>query len=149
MSTRLESLSLEHLRDLRMRPDHQAYVDALGAANASVERTLVANGGLALVAPEGVVACAGVTVFWEGAGQMWMRAGVLSGCYPVALARHCRVLIRRFEDVLRLRRIQATVKADNEPALRFIRWLGFRAEGLLRGYGPEGADYIMFARVRA
>jgi len=144
----MEVLSMDHLMSIRLREDHAAYVAALGPAEHGVRAGLVKSGGVALVAPDGVVACAGVSMFWEGVGQMWMRVGDLAARYPHALAKRSMSFVRMAESTLELRRLQAVVMAENEVARRFICWLGFQAEGLLRGYGPEGGDYIMFARVR-
>lgn len=144
----LEVLTQDHLRRIQLRADHAAYVRALGKWDAGVAPALVRSGGVALVAPEGVVACAGVSLFWEGVGQLWMRVSDLSEQYPHALAKRAKTFVGMAESSLNLRRLQAVVLAENEVARRFICWLGFQAEGLLRNYGPEGADYIMFAKVR-
>ena len=45
------------------------------------------------------------------------------------------------------RRIQANVKADDERAVRWIRLLGFENEGLMRAFGPDGADFRRFVRL--
>lgn len=144
----LEVLTQDHLKRIQLRADHAAYVRALGKWDAGVAPSLVRSGGIALVATEGVVACAGVSMFWEGVGQLWMRTGELAEQYPHALAKRAKNFVRSTEECLRLKRLQAVVLVENEVARRFICWLGFQAEGLLRNYGPEGADYIMFAKVR-
>jgi len=32
-------------------------------------------------------------------------------------------------------------------ALRFAKWLGLKEEGLMKQYGPDGSDFIRFARI--
>lgn len=144
---RIEPLTREHLSSMVLRADHHEYVRALGVHNAAVEEALVRGAGVALVVDGGVAAAAGVCPFWDGAGLLWMRVGVLAGRYPFALARASRTFVRAAQESLRLRRLQATVAFGNAPARRFISWLGFAPEGILRSYGPEGGDYVMYARL--
>ena len=47
-----------------------------------------------------------------------------------------------------LRRVQATTHADFDRGRRFLEWLGFKNEGVLQGYGPDGSDHIIYARVK-
>lgn len=43
-----------------------------------------------------------------------------------------------------IRRIQCTVDVYNHKAIRFAKTLGFKPEGILQSYGPEGHDHMMF-----
>lgn len=45
-------------------------------------------------------------------------------------------------------RIQAAVHAGYAQAIRFIEHFNFQREGLMRQYGPDGADYWLYAWVR-
>jgi RimJ/RimL family protein N-acetyltransferase len=46
-----------------------------------------------------------------------------------------------------LQRIQASVHANDKQAIRYVEWLGFENEGLMKKFGPDGSDYYRFARV--
>jgi L-phenylalanine/L-methionine N-acetyltransferase len=53
---------------------------------------------------------------------------------------------------LNLRRIELTVYADNEPAVRLYQKFGFEVEGTLRNYAFRDGqliDALSMARVRA
>ena len=39
------------------------------------------------------------------------------------------------------------MKADCQMALRFAGWLGLKPEGKMIGYGPDGSDFIRYARI--
>lgn len=43
-----------------------------------------------------------------------------------------------------IRRIQCTVDIYNYKAIRFAKALGFKPEGILQAYGPDGHDHMMF-----
>ena len=47
----------------------------------------------------------------------------------------------------KIKRLQTSVKADCEMALRFASWLGLKPEGKMIGYGPDGSDYMRYARI--
>ena len=46
-----------------------------------------------------------------------------------------------------IKRLQTSVKADCEMAIRFAKWLGLKPEGVMKSYGPAGEDFIRFARI--
>lgn len=46
------------------------------------------------------------------------------------------------------RRIQCTVDVYNHKAIRFAEVLGFKPEGILQSYGPDGHDHLMMTIIR-
>lgn len=48
---------------------------------------------------------------------------------------------------LGLTRVQATIRADFPTAEKWIKICGFEKEGVMRGWGPDGEDHILFAKV--
>lgn len=50
------------------------------------------------------------------------------------------------EQYLCLHRSQITVKSADVKAVRWARALGFKNEGTLKNYGPDGSDFYMMAR---
>ena len=51
-------------------------------------------------------------------------------------------------DEFELDRVQCTIKASIPLAKKWISVLGFSEEGLMRKYGSDGSDHILFAKVR-
>ena len=94
-----------------------------------------------------VVASFGVHNMWPGAGEGWLLAGKQVNSYPITLTR----MTRRYLDIaardLLLRRLQITCNTKDELAVRWAIALKFDREGLLRKYGPDGSDYVMFSRI--
>lgn len=100
------------------------------------------------MAPEGVVCVAGVTRLWSGVGYCYVAPTSLVRKYPIAYSRKLRAVMLELARVNRLHRLQCEVHAGWPEARRWCeRVLGMRAEGVLRRYGPDGADYIMYSRV--
>lgn len=66
-------------------------------------------------------------------------------------ARYAKTFVLAVKDKLcslrpKFRRIQAVSKPD-EFHTRWLSWLGFQTEGVLRKYGPNGEDMIMWSLV--
>ena len=92
-----------------------------------------------------IYAVAGVFPLWEGCGEAWAIPTVRIKERRISIARHFkRTLDLAFED-LKMRRVQAAVKVGHDEAHRLARFVGMEEEGLMKRYGPEGADYMRYA----
>ena len=97
-------------------------------------------------APDGdIVFMIGVHRIWPGVGEFWCVAAP-------GISQHPHVLVTGRELFLRLSaghvRVQATVNHKHEEGVRLVEHFGFRPEGLMRRYGPNGNDFIMYSIVR-
>lgn len=94
-----------------------------------------------------VVAVGGISVIYPGRALCWaLVSGQATQGQRVAAARAALKMVRqaRWLGVVRL---EATVRADWPQAAGFLAGLGFQREGVLRRYGPDGADHEMWARI--
>lgn len=106
---------------------------------------LVRSGPCFTLEDEGeVIACSGVVNMWENRAQAWALISQGAGQHFVRIFR----AMRSFLELQDTRRIEATVDANFEQGHRMIRMLGFRHEGLMRSYLPDGRDCDLYARVR-
>lgn len=97
-------------------------------------------------APDGaIVFILGIHDLWSGVGEFWGASAPRISLHPHVLVTG-RELFRRL--VGGYVRVQATVNSKHEEGVRLVEHFGFRAEGLLRRYGPHGGDFIMYAIVR-
>ncbi len=94
-----------------------------------------------------VIACAGVLIPWEGFGEFWMIPGVLVPKYKKSVWKEAKLFIKDSRERFNLRRIQATIRENDQRAIRWIERLGFQKEGLLRCFGMDGENHFMYARV--
>ena len=90
------------------------------------------------------LACVGVGYQTPEHGVAWAFISADAGPHLLRLDR----AVRRFFSTIRCRRLEATVKKGFTPGCRWLELLGFEHEGPLRGYGPDGSDYVRYARVR-
>lgn len=63
----------------------------------------------------------------------------------------CIKAIKRHEEMARsalgLWREQTTVPVNNHVAIRWLEFLGYEQEGVLRKFGPDGQDHYRYARL--
>lgn len=133
---------IEHLDGLKMRDDAVAL--AYGNDFKDLARLYEGSGhAWTLLDGEKVIFCGGVWTMWKGVGEAWCIMGDEVARYPLAVVKTLKAKISG----LCYRRIQATVRASDKQARDLIALCGFKAEGLLEAYGPEGSDYVMYGRV--
>lgn len=111
-----------------------------------------AQRGLAytMVRDDRPVACGGIIPLWHGFAHAWGLAAPLDARLGVAIRAQVRAAIATVEaSVGRLRRIEATARADFPAAQVFLTALGFERVVLLKAYGPDGGDYWLYQRLAA
>ena len=89
----------------------------------------------------------GVRPFFEKTAEVWMLPGKNIDRYAVSLLRCARQMLKQVMKEHGFERLQITVRQQNVTAYKFAKALYFEDEGLLRKYGPEGADYIIMSRI--
>jgi hypothetical protein len=90
------------------------------------------------------VGCAGLVELWPGRDCAW---SLLSDCGPRAFFNiHCTVV--RFLEARGTRRTEMSVDVDHSAGQRWAELLGFKKEGLMGSYSPDGRDAYLYAKVR-
>ena len=122
---------------LELKPEHRKYAYFLKEIGMSFT-------GLVNNKP---FAAGGVFHLWDGVAEGWVLATKEIYKYPIFCAKHIK---RRTEIIIKannIKRLQTSVKADCDVAVRFAKWMGLKEEGLMKSYGPDGSDFIRFAKV--
>ena len=63
------------------------------------------------------------------------------------IAKYAGIMLDHIQEDFHLHRLQASVRGQDKIANRFVKWLGFKEEGIMERYGPNKADYIRYARL--
>lgn len=100
--------------------------------------------GIALEVDGRVLAIGGITRMHEGVGEVWGLLAPAIHAHPIFLHKAGRRLVAAGHTY---RRLQATAAARDLRACRWLARLGFEREGLMRAFGPDGADHVRYARV--
>ena len=100
-----------------------------------------------LLADDNIVLCGGITPLWDGVAEGWVISSKRIFKNRIKASR----LIKKRTDLLcaanKIWRLQTAVKSNFKTGLRFAEFLGFKNEGLMRGYGPDKSDYYLMAKV--
>lgn len=92
-----------------------------------------------------IIAICGITKVTEYMGEGW---AYFAEDLPKGSKSVIREIKKFIESQKQYRRIQCTVDVHNTKAVRFAEVLGFKPESILRSYGPEGHDHVMFTIIR-
>lgn len=94
-----------------------------------------------------IVACGGFVILWPGLAEMWLTVDIDTATLPgVPLKLH-----RQLDEWIAqhgLDRVQSTTPVEWETGARFLEFLGFKKECVMKKFGPRGIDQYLFARVR-
>lgn len=138
---------LSHLYMCDLNDFDQENFEMFESSNESI--TAFSENGQAFTAiVEGdVMAMFGVNILWPGCAEAWLVPNKNIGREKFALHRGSLAFFKYFSSKTGTRRIQITVHTLNVPADAWARRCYFQKEGVLRKYGPDGADYFMYARI--
>lgn len=97
-----------------------------------------------------IVGVGGMIILWDGVGEMWLmltadckREGAFGMIAFEAIKKKVDELIKEYK----MKRVQCTVRIDFPKAKRMVEALGFRQEGIMLRYCPDGCDVWRYARI--
>lgn len=93
-----------------------------------------------------ILLCAGFSCMWPGVLVVWMIPTTRIGAIPFRVARCLRRYVDRIAKDFGAHRLQTTTHADPMHA-RWMRFLGFSQEGIMRKFTHDKKDMLMFSRV--
>lgn len=105
--------------------------------------------GLAYTVTKGgkIMFCVGLLLLWRGVAELWMVTTDLVQRSPLAFHRVMLQGLTVMMDNLGLWRLQTAVHSEHHLSQKWLRRMGFKYEGAMPAYGPDGATYIRMARV--
>lgn len=96
-----------------------------------------------------VIMCGGVVrSVHKGIGEFWMIPSVHIGMYKKSVFKTALNFIDDMIKKFGFYRLQVTIKESDPAAIRYIEHLGFEREGLMRKFGPDRQNYLLYARVK-
>ena len=135
-------LTVEHV--LSIEPQ-QAQDDVSVDERVATAKALMHVGqSYALLDADGVMCIAGIAHQWEGRGMAWALVSRHAGRKMRLLTR----IISRYLDAVNYRRIEMYVDAQFATGCRWATMLGFKDEGRLASFMPNGNDAFMYGRVK-
>ena len=89
------------------------------------------------------VCAAGVVPMWDSRAIAWALVAELG---PMNFLK-CHRAAKGFLDGCGIRRVEMSVDCGHRAAHRWARALGFRMEGVMPAYAPDGRSHALYARI--
>lgn len=100
-----------------------------------------------LIVNNEIIGSAGFHIYWPGVAEVWLCA---NKSFERNWFKAVICIKKKIEWMIEengVKRFQAPISATLELNQKFVKWLGFSAEGYMRKFGPWGDDYIMYSKV--
>ena len=94
---------------------------------------------------ESILAVFSANRIWDGVVLFGAILTERVYAHPVAFVRIIKKYLREFEQK-GIHRMQMDVPTEYEAGHRFAKALGFKAEGVMKMFGPTKKDYTLYAR---
>lgn len=92
-----------------------------------------------------VLGVVGMRLMWEGVADVFLIPRLrLNKRNTIGFVRQVKSAIKIAQDEYRIRRFQ-TVAVDDELHNRWLSFIGFEEEGLMKEYSVSGEDYKLWA----
>ena len=88
-----------------------------------------------------IIGICGIIKITDYLGEGWAYFSTDLNKVPIRVIKEIRKFLKAQKHI---RRIQCTVDVYNANAIKFAEILGFKYEGILQSYGPDGHDHAMF-----
>jgi hypothetical protein len=93
------------------------------------------------------IACAGVIIEQWNIGNAWALLSTRFKDYKLAVYRAMKYGLDSCILENKLQRVQCLVDPNHQAAIEFIECFGFECECRMRKSGPDGTDFLLYARV--
>lgn len=134
---KIDALRKEEQDLLRSLPDYRQAL--LETAQRGPAWTIFSNGKF--------VSCGGVVSMNQHLAEVWQLPSQVVRDHMVSYGKFYSNFLDRIVTRFEWRRYQ-TVCVNDELHVRWMTFLKFEKEGVLRGYGSAGEDYAMFGRLK-
>ena len=141
MNFTLENIKPEHFDEIKGQASQEFFKNLL-LRNPEYKYAICQNSIGKTGRLDGVIiGICGITQISSYLGEGWAYFADTMPRGSIKVLKEIRKFIQAQKHI---RRIQCTVDIHNHRALKYAEALGFKAEGILRAYGPEGHDHVMF-----
>jgi len=140
----LEKFSVDDWLQMTTQP-RQSVEHSIGASDPNLDVIADMEHSLTFKKDGKALVCAGIIPIWSGRGAAWL---ILSDEVHHAEMRIVHAEVLKFLDNAPFRRIETSVDSEFRQAHRWAIMLGFKPEGEMKSYCPQGRDHWLYARVK-
>lgn len=107
-------------------------------------KTLMAGPAWTVLYDGRIVCCYGIAPVVKGCGEAWMMMSDEAKARPLVVLRTAKRIFQTIFTSGTYRRIQAMVLADDRQHRNWVEHLGFKVEGVMEKYGPNGETFLRY-----
>lgn len=96
---------------------------------------------------EEVIAIVGLTLLWPRVADIWAVISDDVKKSPISFHKRIKHALSFYSEKLDIKRYQVFVQSEYSDGCKWMKVLGFKVEGLLEKFGPEGKDYYIMGRI--
>jgi hypothetical protein len=89
----------------------------------------------------------GFAMLWPGVCDSWMLISKHIKRYPLSVYKTVSTKMKCVIENYKLYRIQTLIQEGDMTAINWIERLGFTREGVMRQFGPDRQNYLMYGRI--
>jgi hypothetical protein len=94
-----------------------------------------------------VIGVVGGNLIWRGVMDVFTILTKLVKKFAISFTKELKKILDFYERSLCISRFQATVRDGQGNSGEWLKTLGFGQEARLQKFGPQGDDYLLFARI--
>jgi hypothetical protein len=132
----------EHLSKIKLQNAQLSVSDMLN--NPDYAKMLEGTNAWTLIDGDEVLCCGGMLKMWEGRSVAWALMSANAGRKFMEIHRNVAAAFRMCPD----RRVEIAVDSEFPQGKRWAKMLGLTYEGTMKGYGVDGRDHDLYARVK-
>lgn len=137
----------DHLNRMVIREFEAGEMLLLGNAKERACEYLTYGPAFTGICGEQFIGCGGLIILWPGVAEAWAVSTLLWPSKALSVHKAILTSLNELSATLGLWRIQTAVNEAHQVSCKWVERLGFKFEGAMPGYGPDGATYLRFGRV--
>jgi hypothetical protein len=148
MKLRIIPFEFAHLAAMQPREFEARELALLDNLEGRVDEYLAQGMAYTGIIGDRILACGGVIMLWRGVAELWLVTTGQVPEFPLAFHRAILKILALLERSMGLWRMQVAIHGEHLVSQYWVQRLGFKEEGPMPGYAPDGSTYVRFARVK-
>jgi hypothetical protein len=136
-----------HLKALNLRQRDEEALSKVDREADGESKSSVLGSAFTGFCEEGIIGCAGIIPVWQGVGHAWVTMGANYKSHRIWIHKQVISHMNKIIAGMDLQRVQANVVCDFTPGVHWLERMGFKLEGKMYKYGPDGSDHYLYARI--
>jgi hypothetical protein len=137
---------LEHLKLIELEKDDLFGTVLMTDVEKRLELFQSLGNGVTIIYKNIILGIIGFYEMWPRVCELWAAPSIYMKKYSLVYSRILKKYVEEICENLKFRRVQVTT-LNNEKYNRWLKFLNFQSEGILRSYSYCGEDFKMWSRI--